>query len=453
VKVENDGFDLGAQRRPNGKNDLPEALRILDGHKKGQKAQEGKMALTISRKRLLESGDINLSGDRYRAAVAVRSKWPMVKLGEVCEVISGQSPDGVTYNDRGEGMPFHQGKTEFTDCVLGPARSWTTAPARIAEPHDIVMSVRAPVGPVNLVTQKICIGRGLAAIRPMNSKIDELFLFFILRGMEDFITGSHGAAFASINRKEIEAIEIPLPPLEIQRQMVAELDGYRKVIEGARQVIANYKPTIKIDPEWPRVKCAEAPIEIIDGDRGLNYPSKEDFSKSGHCLFLNTGNVRENGFKFEEFQFIGKEKDAALRKGKLKRDDIVLTTRGTVGNVAIYDQDVPFENIRINSGMVIIRADGAKIMSSFLYNLIQTDFTQRQFQQITSGCAQPQLPIRSLVEVEIPIPPLGIQRQIVAEIEAERAMVEANRKLIEVFEKKIQEKLAEIWGEEESAKA
>jgi len=92
VKVENDGFDLGAQRRPNGKNDLPEALRILDGHKKGQKAQEGKMALTISRKRLLESGDINLSGDRYREAVAVQSTWPMVKLGNIFETTSGGTP-------------------------------------------------------------------------------------------------------------------------------------------------------------------------------------------------------------------------------------------------------------------------------------------------------------------------------------------------------------------------
>ena len=90
VKVENDGFDLGAQRRPIEKNDLPEALRILDDHKKAQKSQEGKMALTVSRKRLLESADINLSGDRYREAAAVQSKWPMVKVGDVIEVLDSR---------------------------------------------------------------------------------------------------------------------------------------------------------------------------------------------------------------------------------------------------------------------------------------------------------------------------------------------------------------------------
>jgi restriction endonuclease S subunit len=233
---------------------------------------------------------------------------------------------------------------------------------------------------------------------------------------------------------------------------VAELDGYRKIIEGARQVLANYKPTIRIDPTWPKVEIGIAPIDIIDGDRGLNYPKKEDFSESGDCLFLNTSNVRENGFRFDQMEFITKQKDEALRKGKLKRNDVVLTTRGTVGNVALFDESVRFEQVRINSGMVILRVESEKIAPSFLYTLIQTNYIQEQFEKIVSGCAQPQLPIRSLVEIVIPLPPLAIQREIVAEIEAERALLEANRKLMELFEKKIQSKLAEAWGEEENSR-
>jgi type I restriction enzyme M protein len=449
VKMESDGFDLGAQRRPNGKNDLPEALKILDGHKKAQKTQESKMALTVSCKRLLESPDINLSGDRYRKTAAVQSKWPMVKLGEVCKVISGQSPDGSTYNNRGEGVPFHQGKTEFTDCILGTAKSWTTAPARIAEPHDIVISVRAPVGPVNLVMQRICIGRGLAAIRPIDSKIDGRFLFFILRGMEESITGSQGAAFASINRKEIEVIEIPLPQMEEQERIVVELEGYRKIIEGARQVLANYKPTIKIDPTWPMVCFEDAPFEIIDGDRGSNYPKKEDFSSSGYCLFLNTKNVRSDGFDFSEMEFVSKEKDHALRKGKLQRGDIVLTTRGTIGNTGLYDESVEFEHIRINSGMLIFRPDCARLSGSFLFHFFQSENFCTQKDAIVSGAAQPQLPIRSLNGATIPLPPLTTQQQIVAEIKAEQALVAANRELIERFEKKIHAALARVWGDDE----
>jgi len=447
VKVESDGFDLGAQRRPIEKNDLPEALNILESYKKTQKIQERKMALTVSRKRLLDSGDINLSGDRYRVVAAVQSKWPMVKLGEVCEVISGQSPDGVTYNDRGEGMPFHQGKTEFTDCVIGPARSWTTAPARIAEPHDIVISVRAPVGPVNLVTQKICIGRGLAAIRPMNSKIDELFLFFILRGMEDSITGSHGAAFASINRKEIEAIEIPLPPLEIQRQMVAELDGYRKVIEGARQIIANYKPTIRIDPKWPMVKLGEA-CSFMTG--GTPKSTVKEYYQNGTVPWLVSGDIHMGEIKGCEGRITEKGiQDSNARY--LPENSVLIALNGqgkTRGTVAI----LRMPKATCNQSLVAITSlSSSGLKPEFIFYILREMYTQ--IRALTGDEQRSGLNMPILRTIEIPLPPLAIQREIVAGLESERALVEANRKLAEIFVKKVQAKLAEIWGEEESAKA
>ena len=379
------------------------------------------MALAVSRKRLLKSGDVNLSGDRYRETAAVQSKWPMVKLGEVCEVISGQSPDGATYNDRGEGMPFHQGKTEFTDCVLEPAKSWTTAPARIAEPHDIVMSVRAPVGPVNLVTQRICIGRGLAAIRPINSKIEELFLFFVLRGMEDSITGSHGAAFASINRKEIEAIEIPLPPLEIQRQMVAELDGYRKVIEGARQVIANYKPTIKIDPEWP-IKELGLICENLDGKR---IPIEKGQRKPGSHPYYGASGIVDyvDGFIFDGDYLLLSEDGANLLA---RSTPIAFSVTGKVW-------------VNNHAHVLQFKDDATRrFVEDYINGIVIEDYV--------TGAAQPKLSQANMNLIPIPLPPLAIQRQIVAEIEAERALLEANRKLAELFEKRVQSKLAEIWG-------
>ena len=109
--------------------------------------------------------------------------------------------------------------------------------------------------------------------------------------------------------------------------------------------------------EWKFLTLKEAELEFIDGDRGVNYPKKSELLLEGDCVFLNTGNVRQNSFDFFNLDFITKEKDNLLRNGKLQRDDIVLTTRGTVGNVALYSQEVPFSNIRINSGMVIIRVN------------------------------------------------------------------------------------------------
>lgn len=160
--------------------------------------------------------------------------------------------------------------------------------------------------------------------------------------------------------------------------------------------------------EWQLQTLDSAGIEFIDGDRGKNYPSQDDFHDIGYCLFLSTKNVRANGFDFSDCQFISAEKDSLLRKGKLNRGDIVLTTRGTVGNTAHYNESVLCDHVRINSGMVIIRMNPLKVDSSFfLHFLRQLDYTS-----FVSGSAQPQLPIRDLKQIEIALPPLPEQKAI-----------------------------------------
>ena len=128
-------------------------------------------------------------------------------------------------------------------------------------------------------------------------------------------------------------------------------------------------------------KLQDIQVEIIDGDRGKNYPNGEDFEQEKYCLFLNAKNVTTNGFDFNETMFINKEKDDVLRKGKLRRNDIVLTTRGTVGNVAYYSNDINYENIRINSGMVILRC-GNNVFSKYLYYVLKSHYIQRQIPQL-----------------------------------------------------------------------
>ncbi|MFC4671972.1 N-6 DNA methylase [Seohaeicola nanhaiensis] len=450
-KIENDGFALGAQRKAVKGSQLAQVKAELEvwlhaARAGGGEGLESSLGSAVERERLAEGGDYNLSGERYTEKDARQSLFPIVSLGEIAEVVSGQSPDGETVNDSGQGVPFHQGKTDFGDRWILPPRKWTTAPTKFAEPNDILMSVRAPVGPVNLTSYRMCVGRGLAAIRP-SERVDGNYLFAILRSAEATIVGQSGAAFAAINRKDVEAIPIPLPPLEVQREIVAEVEGYQRVIDGARAVLDNYRPHIPADPEWPIMRLAEAPLEIIDGDRGANYPSKEDFTPTGHCLFLSTANVRPDGFLFERLEFISEGKDAALRKGKLVRGDVVLTTRGTIGNTGIYDGSVPYENVRINSGMLIFRPDRDKLESGYLFAFFQSENFVMQRESVASGSAQPQLPIRSLNTISIPIPPVETQQAIVAEIETEQALVNGNRDLIARFERKIDAAIARVWGE------
>ncbi|MCP3176948.1 restriction endonuclease subunit S [Desulfuromonas sp. KJ2020] len=180
---------------------------------------------------------------------------------------------------------------------------------------------------------------------------------------------------------------------------------------------------------FPLVQFENAALQIIDGDRGVNYPQKSEFVKSGHCAFLNTGNVTKSGFDFSETDFISKEKDVRLRKGKATRNDIVLTTRGTVGNVAFYGESIPFQNIRINSGMVLLRANPKDIAPYYLYCFLRSDVFKKQVFSNGSGSAQPQLPIGALKNIAFPLPGIEAQKKIAAVLSALDAKIDCNNRI------------------------
>lgn len=184
--------------------------------------------------------------------------------------------------------------------------------------------------------------------------------------------------------------------------------------------------------------------EIIDGDRGKNYPKQDEFYPQGYCLFLNTGNVTKGGLTFEENQFITKEKDEALRKGKLKRGDIVYTTRGTVGNAGYYNSNVPYENVRINSGMVILRANGEIVDARFLYQILKSEYYRPYFKQYCTGSAQPQLPIKNFSQIYLNVPDIKTQHRIADILSAYDDLIENNQKQIKLLEEAAQ-RLYKEW--------
>jgi type I restriction enzyme S subunit len=168
----------------------------------------------------------NLFTSALRDALEGNPDWPVKTLGDVCEVIAGQSPEGKFYNQAGQGTPFYQGKKDFTERFLGSPSTWTTEITKLAQPGDILMSVRAPVGPVNLCPIEACIGRGLAAIRP-SKEADTEFIYYYLESIQSEIAGTEGAVFASINKAQIADLRCPVPPLYEQQQIVARLDQMR----------------------------------------------------------------------------------------------------------------------------------------------------------------------------------------------------------------------------------
>jgi len=160
--------------------------------------------------------------------------WRWVRLGEVCEIIMGQSPPSKSYNTEGKGLPFFQGKADFGDLYPTP-RVWCSDPKKIAHAGDILISVRAPVGPTNMAAEDCCIGRGLAALRPRNG-VDPFWVLFYLRSIEGVIAVmGTGSTFNAITKKELEALFAPLPPLEEQRRIVAHLQEVQEKIKALKE--------------------------------------------------------------------------------------------------------------------------------------------------------------------------------------------------------------------------
>lgn len=234
-----------------------------------------------------------------------------------------------------------------------------------------------------------------------------------------------------MNQGNLREIQIPLPPVAEQRRIVAILDGAfegiatakanaEKNLQNARAIFDSFLQsafTLRREAWENRGLGDKRLLEIIDGDRGANYPKASDFREKGDCLFLSTKNVRPDGFDFDSTVFVTAEKDRQLRKGKLRRDDVVMTTRGTIGNIGIYSEDVPFDNIRINSGMLVFRANKREILPCFLFELLRCDIVKEQIRKKTTGAAQSQLPIKTLVSFEIPVPvDIDVQAALVKKI-------------------------------------
>lgn len=174
------------------------------------------------------------------------------------------------------------------------------------------------------------------------------------------------------------------------------------------------------------IEIGNTDIELIDGDRGKNYPHQNELRQEGDCVFLSANNVTTDGFKFDNVVYITAEKDRALRNGKIQRGDIVITTRGTVGNVAYYNQQIPYDNIRINSGMLIVRCH-EQIKNEFLYYVLRGVEFQRQIKQIQTGTAQPQLPKSHFFKMKIIVPTIDVQEKIAKILKTIDEKIESNK--------------------------
>ena len=450
VKIENDGFDLGAQRRPIEGSQLAEALKILDGHKKASayaKAsadrQEGKMALIVTRKRLLESSDFNLSGERYRvAALRVAGKWPIVRLGQITsEFISGGTPSTSVPEYWSGNTPWITG-ADVVDRVVTSGRKWISEDAvrnsatHIVPKGAILLVSRTGVGKLAKAGSDIAISQDLTGVVLKNGVNVDYVITAITHGIAALQRIQQGSTIRGVLRSDIEALEIPLPPLEEQERIVEELEGYRKVIEGARQILANYKPTIKIDPKWPMVKLGDLCEKILSG----GTPStNNDKYWNGDIPWITSADIIDEK-KVNIRKYITKKGMEESATNLIPKGNIIVVTRVGLGKILL----TPF-NLCISQDSQGLIIQKEQVLSEYLLYILK-DLVMG-FKSQSQGTTIQGVTKAQLNNLQIHLPPLSIQRRIVEEIEWERKLVEANRELIARMEAKLKAKLAEVWGE------
>ena len=217
-----------------------------------------------------------------------------------------------------------------------------------------------------------------------------------------------GGVRGSMPWEEFAKMKLPVPPIEEQRKVVERYKTITSRIALKRQIndnLANTEHAILVETLGKNRTVPTALgdlVDFIDGDRGKNYPTFDEFTSTGFCLFLNASNVTSTGFNFDTCMFVTQEKDKSMNKGHLSPNDIVLTSRGTLGNVALYDKHIRYENIRINSGMLIIRPK--RLSPYFIYALLKSSHMKAAIERFKSGSAQPQLPIKDLWKITFEIP-------------------------------------------------
>jgi type I restriction enzyme M protein len=441
LKVTADGFDLGDQRRPIPQNDLPEAERITRTWFRGKIEETGETTIkwaSVLKAELLAQRHCSLQAEPFFGEEATKSDFEVARLGDVVEIISGQSPPGDSYNESGDGLPFYQGKADFGQVWLKAPRVWTTKVTKRVLRDDVLMSVRAPVGPVNLCPQEICIGRGLAAIRPTEALLRD-YLFYFLRSNQTKIRGGEGAVFPSISREQIANIEIPLPPLEEQQRISAEIDSYQKVIDGARQIISGYQPRFEPDPSWPIVALSE----VCSFSSGGTPPKSREEYWTGSIPWVSPKDMKMPRLSDAQLHV----SDSAISETATElapAGSVLVLVRGMglANGVAICELLVP---CAFNQDIKAL-SPTPTIMSAYLAAALRQEEMQLKNAIRTAAHGTLKIETDSLRQITIPLPPVDEQQRILAELNREATQMDAVHGLIPKFDAKIRRVLDRVWA-------
>ena len=449
AKVENDGFSLGARRAPISKNDLPEVMRQISAFISG-----GECTLQIQTlSEVLSNRDVSLNSAAYKLTELVNSEYEMVNLGntELFEVLSGGTPKS------NEGT-YWGGDLSWISLVDLPASNLITeihtsertitelglknSSAKMIPPNSVVVSTRATIGRVGINRIPLSTNQGFKniVIKDKNRISCEFLAYMMTNLTSQIIELASGGTFKEVSKTNFELLSIPLPPIEVQQQIVDELERDQKIIDGCRQVVENYKPTIDIDPDWEWFQL-ENEIDFISG---VTLSVDKEKSENGLPI-ITMAEIKEDGnLDLSKIRKVstGKKSIRLLQKGDLLFNWRNGSTR-LVGKTAYFDCDGDYIFASFCLGIRPKERINPRYLWILLNQFRRDGVYERYMRQSINGLFNRE----ELKILEIPIPSLEIQRDIVSSTEDEMALVEGNKRLIEIFTQKIQDRISKVWGE------
>lgn len=446
VKLNNDGFDLGAQRREIKGSEIPDVVNIFKDYRKGVDI-EGQENVVLAKKSDIGEQDYILVGERYVITTSSSGKWPQVKIGDICTEIKAGFACGNSAKDI-------EGVVHIRPMNITPDGRFSLVGSKYIDRGELREEFKIRAGDVlfNNTNSKELVGKTcfvasdiyagfsnhITRIR-VGDQVMPQYIALVLQSM--FENGiflrmcNKWVGQAAINAKTLGGLSIPLPPLTVQEEIVTEIESYQKIIDGARQVVENYKPTIKIDPAWETVPLGEV---CVTSSGGTPKSSNREYYENGTINWLKSGEVA-NGYIYATEQKITEK---ALQESSAKvfpPETVVVAMYGaTAGQVGIL-------KIESSTNQAVCGILPNKMFEPdflYLYLLSKHDYFVSQ----STGGAQPNISQMLIRKTLVPIVPIDEQKRIVSEISIEMSIVEQNKRLIEIFQQKIKDKIAEVWG-------
>ncbi len=361
--------------------------------------------------------------------------WQLTTLGEAADVEMGQSPPGDTYNSNGDGLPFLQGSAEFGERFPSPDR-WCSAPTRVAEPGDLLVSVRAPVGDTNFADSRLAIGRGLARVRTTSVASSDFLRLVIQSEVGRLNQNAGGGMFASITARNLRGFRVALPPIPEQRRIVdliGSIDSY-------------------IDSLQSQAKATRAVRSALLAELLSNSGDDWESTTLGESVQLNPESIRgyDSSFEFRYIDIGSVSEDSGINEGELEQhvvqsapsraqrivrfgDVLVSTVRPNLRAFATVPASLDGEVA--STGFVVLRA-GQQVEPGFVWALVRTDAFVRHLVDRATGSSYPAVRASDVGSFPFEIPPIAEQRRIVdliGSIDKQVASLETQAKSAQLF--------------------